>query len=373
MRSWKINLQGRECEVVQRKDGKFVMPPEMEKWRGYNVALKPSAEHWILCRKPLSEPTVAKNVLRWGTGGLNIDATRVSTTDNLNGGAYAETGIPRDDGWHMQRAGAGDYKQPSGRWPSNLCFTHSKECRKVGVKKVRNQGGVPSRDTTKNVAPTFTSSEFTSTAHYFDPDGTETVEQWECVEGCPIRELSLQSGLTTVTGKRTERSKNAIVNGTNWGTNNHRSTEYQDVGTATRFFPNFSWDEDDLVPFFYTPKASRRERDAGCDTLPEKACGMMEDDNYPIKTGSGNLRETKGRNSHPTVKPLALIRWLCRLVCPPEGTVLDPFTGSGTTGCAAVLEGFKFLGIERDDEYVEIAKKRIAYWEGQRTPTLFDL
>jgi hypothetical protein len=347
MRSWKINLQGRECEVVQRKDGKFVMPPEMEKWRGYNVALKPSAEHWILCRKPLSEPTVAKNVLRWGTGGLNIDATRVSTTDNLNGGAYAETGIPRDDGWHMQRAGAGDYKQPSGRWPSNLCFTHSKECRKVGVKKVRNQGGVPSRDTTKNVAPTFTSSEFTSTAHYFDPDGTETVEQWECVEGCPIRELSLQSGLTTVTGKRTERSKNAIVNGTNWGTNNHRSTEYQDVGTATRFFPNFSWDEDDIVPFFYTPKASRSERSLG------------------LSPGE--------QSSHPTVKPLALMRWLVKLVCPPNGIVLDPFTGSGTTGCATVLEGFRFLGIEREDEYVEIAKKRIAYWEGQRTPTLFDL
>jgi hypothetical protein len=73
--------------------------------------------------------------------------------------------------------------------------------------------------------------------------------------------------------------------------------------------------------------------------------------------------------SHPTVKPLALMRWLCRLVTPPGGTILDPFTGSGSTGAAAVLEGFRFLGIEQEAEYVAIAERRIAHWAKQATDT----
>jgi DNA modification methylase len=68
------------------------------------------------------------------------------------------------------------------------------------------------------------------------------------------------------------------------------------------------------------------------------------------------------RNSHPTVKPIDLMRWLVRLVTPPGGLVIDPFAGSGTTGCAAVLEGFRFIGVERDPEYVPIARARIEWW-----------
>lgn len=97
--------------------------------------------------------------------------------------------------------------------------------------------------------------------------------------------------------------------------------------------------------FFYTAKVSRREREAGLDGMP---------------------------NAHPTLKPIALMRWLCRLVTPPRGLILDPFNGSGSTGCAAVLEGFRYLGAELEAEYVEIARRRIAYWEGQRAePDLF--
>jgi hypothetical protein len=78
------------------------------------------------------------------------------------------------------------------------------------------------------------------------------------------------------------------------------------------------------------------------------------------------------RNIHSTVKPIALMRWLCRLVTPKGGLILDPFAGSGTTGCAAVLEGFRFVGIEREAEYVAIAERRIAHWAGQRAePDLF--
>ena len=128
--------------------------------------------------------------------------------------------------------------------------------------------------------------------------------------------------------------------------------------------------------FFYCAKASKADRDEGCEELPEVECGMMEDDAYPIKTGSGNLRETQRRNHHPTVKPTALMRYLCRLVTPPSGTVLDPFMGSGSTGKAAKLEGFNFIGIEREAEYVTIAQARIDGAKMDAKPkaeqTLFD-
>jgi len=86
--------------------------------------------------------------------------------------------------------------------------------------------------------------------------------------------------------------------------------------------------------------------------------------------GSGRDRARLPSNLHPTVKSIALMRWLVRLVTPPGGRVLDPFMGSGTTGCAAALEGFTFTGIELDAEYLEIARARIAHWAGQSLPIL---
>jgi DNA modification methylase len=126
-----------------------------------------------------------------------------------------------------------------------------------------------------------------------------------------------------------------------------RTVQTGDVPSG-RWPANVCLDEDAaaLFPesrFFYTAKASRREREAGCES-----------------------------NGHPTIKPIALMRWLCRLVTPPDGLVLDPFNGSGSTGCAAVLEGFRYLGAELDADYVEIARKRIAYWASQTPePDLF--
>jgi site-specific DNA-methyltransferase (adenine-specific) len=119
--------------------------------------------------------------------------------------------------------------------------------------------------------------------------------------------------------------------------------------------------------FFYTAKASRAEREAGLDGFAVKPCGTMEDDAYEWKGGNGHApHNTKRRNSHPTVKPVALMRWLVRLVTPPDGVVLDPFTGSGTTGIAAVLESRRFVGIEREAEYVAIARARIAHHAPQQ-------
>lgn len=108
--------------------------------------------------------------------------------------------------------------------------------------------------------------------------------------------------------------------------------------------------------FLYCPKASRAERDAGCERLPKRALDL-----FPNAGTSGDAR-----NFHPTVKPLELMRWLVRLLCPPGGLVLDPTTGSGTTGAAAVLEGRRFVGIELEPAYIEIAAARIAHHSPRR-------
>ena len=110
--------------------------------------------------------------------------------------------------------------------------------------------------------------------------------------------------------------------------------------------------------FFYCAKASKRDRDEGCEGMEEKEAGIKNDSGRGFSE-SDPMAKIMRRNHHPTVKPTDLMRYLCRLITPPNGTILDPFTGSGSTGKAAMLEGFRFIGIEREAEYVEIAKARI--------------
>lgn len=110
--------------------------------------------------------------------------------------------------------------------------------------------------------------------------------------------------------------------------------------------------------FFYCAKASRRERDAGLDTAEKRALRQETND-------FGSLHDAEPAqvgNFHPTVKPISLMRWLARMVTPPGGVVLDPFLGSGSTGCAAAVEGFDFIGVDRDADYAAIAEARIAWW-----------
>ncbi|HWY90227.1 MAG TPA: site-specific DNA-methyltransferase [Solirubrobacteraceae bacterium] len=110
--------------------------------------------------------------------------------------------------------------------------------------------------------------------------------------------------------------------------------------------------------FFYCAKPNRREREAGCEQLPRRTV-------QTFKIGAEWEQRARHRpvaNIHPTVKPIELMRWLVRLITPPRGLVLDPFTGSGSTGAAAILEGARFLGIEREQDYIPIAQARIKYW-----------
>ena len=116
----------------------------------------------------------------------------------------------------------------------------------------------------------------------------------------------------------------------------------------------------DAARFFYCPKASKRDRDEGLRAFEEQIAGGMSG-RHDVTMGS----VTMSRNHHPTVKPTDLMRYLCRLVTPPDGLVLDPFTGSGSTGKAAMLEGFRFVGAELSEEYATIARARIGHAAGR--------
>jgi DNA modification methylase len=115
--------------------------------------------------------------------------------------------------------------------------------------------------------------------------------------------------------------------------------------------------------FFYCAKANKRDRNEGCDEFQERQVVTFATANgtsgKPSSISEG--RDTKNRNHHPTVKPTDLMQYLCRLITPPNGTILDPFLGSGSTGKAAMYEGFNFVGIELTEEYLPIAKARIEF------------
>lgn len=294
-----------------------------KQWQGFGTALKPSHEPVVVARKPL-DGTVAANVLAHGTGALNIDGCRVAHATEADfakhaagvaaikarGGSMAGSWANASD-----LSGANDVSR-AGRWPPNAVFSHLPEC----------------GDT--------------------------------CAEGCAVAELDGQSGesKSVASGYNFESSKND--NPTRLTHNIKSGVHYGDTGGASRFFPAFR----------YEAKPSRAERDQGLSGfMVQRAGGMTATVNGSMKTGSGNDRETIRANVHPTVKPVELMRWLVRLVTPPGGVVLDPFTGSGTTGCAAVLERCSFVGVELSDEYRAIACARIKAAEAGRPCEQLDL
>ena len=127
----------------------------------------------------------------------------------------------------------------------------------------------------------------------------------------------------------------------------------------------------DAARFFYSAKASKADREEGCEELEEREVNRYgEQGQGPLSKQTPRVTQ-RNRNHHPTVKPTDLMRYLCRLVTPPGGLVLDPFAGSGSTGKAAMLEGFRFLGIELDLDYLRIARDRIAWAFYQAEQTLF--
>ena len=148
----------------------------------------------------------------------------------------------------------------------------------------------------------------------------------------------------------------------NWNAGDKKASGNEYRLSEGRWPANVLFDEEAVTGqewsrFFYVAKASKRERNAGLEGMPEALGGSLSGGNDKRKGDKPQL--SMRANHHPTVKPIALMEYLIRLVTPPGGNVLDPFMGSGTTGVAAIKNGVNFIGIEREAEYYKIAEARI--------------
>jgi site-specific DNA-methyltransferase (adenine-specific) len=225
-------------------------------WEGWGTALKPAHEPIVMARKPLSEKSIAENVIKWGTGGINIDECRIPTN------------------WE-------DERPPS--W-----FNSGKS---------------------KSGEPTY------------------------------------GGNLKTLTD----------------------STLGERLNDGGRFPANIMFDDDtdeDWKRYFYCPKVSKKERNTGLDNFEEKVSVLpgrntFDENGNRLRVDGSIIPPLVSKNHHPTVKPLKLMEYLIKLVTPKGGVVMDCFMGSGSTGVAARNLGFKFIGIEREQEYMDIAKQRI--------------
>jgi len=288
--------------VMQNIGGDYT-PGEIEvtkgntEWEGWGTALKPAHEPIVMARKPLSEKTVVDNVLEWGTGGINIDESRIGTEiipqkrhiGNTFSQVYKENNKDTPDVKSYENL---EWEYQQGRFPANIIF--DEEAGKI----LDEQTGI------------------------------------------------LKSGNLNAGHKRGVGTGNSYANG----------------GGGGIIDRNYGGDEGGASRFFYCPKTSKTDRNEGLDGFEEKRKSHITSQNFEnALTGGGNTRNPYSKNNHPTVKPTDLMLYLIRLVTPKGGTTLDPFMGSGSTGKAAVRGGFDFVGIEREEDYMEIAEARIQY------------
>jgi len=248
------------------------------KWAGWGTALKPGHEPIALAQKPF-KGNIRDNCQRYGTGALNIDATRVPWGEDENPKAYIE--------WMK-------------KYPAS-----------TGSKAVFNNA-------------------------HANAKGIEYI-----------------------------KDQDAEIN-------TDRNVDNRMLG---RFPSNVIGDIPDYQKYFYCPKVSRKERHIGFDTteIATNPNGMW-DDGVQFQNQQAFSGATEKGNNHPTVKPVELMKYLIKLITPPGGIVLDPFNGSGSTGCAAVELGHTYIGCELDPAYVDISLKRIAAWNKEDTTfnELFD-
>ncbi|MGL4233755.1 MAG: DNA-methyltransferase [Casimicrobium sp.] len=274
-------------------------------WGG--TALKPAHEPIVMARKPL-DGTVASNVQNHGTGALNIDGCRIAHDESLRVGAGTT--------WHVIHAHEGRAGEA----------TASKRYTDEGGTNFAMLPGVGGGDAAGRWP-----------ANVIHDGSDEVVKHFPDDAGGGTPSLGKSDSTLHAFGKYANRSLIGHI----------------DFGSAARFF--------------YCAKTSKADRNEGLELFEKRAFGMSnaaaaaeKGEHYDNGDGGVN-RVTFRQNHHPTVKPTELMRYLLRLVTPRGGGALDPFMGSGSTGKAALLEHFRFIGIEREPEYFEIAKARIEY------------
>jgi len=220
---------------------------ESDGWEGFGTGLKPAMELICLARKPLSEKSIAANVMKWGTGGLNIDGCRIGDESTIAHHAPKGTFAGQND---SKNKASKEYYENTGRWPANTIF---------------------------------------------------------------------------------DEEAGAIL-------------DSQSKSKPSRFF--------------YCPKPNDAEKNAGLKDMPKIRRDLRDETAAGVMSKKGVQPQ---QNPHPTIKPVTLMKYLARLITPPNGVLLDCFMGSGTCGIAATLEGFKYIGIEMEKEYFDVAQKRIQH------------
>jgi len=267
-------------------------------WEGWGTALKPANEPICVARKPLSEKSVAENVLRWGTGGINIDGCRVgSEVVSTHSNGKGNTGNNGIYGTYNNIQG-GDERE--GRFPANIILDEiAGDLLDEQSGNLKSTGSIRKKDTDT------------------DPSNIDRKH-------------------------KTGENSNPYAG---------------QSGGASRFF--------------YQAKVSKAERNMGLEHFEDKTSqlnsgGIARKISVEKRLDSNGENAPTTKNSHPTVKPVSLMAYLCRLITPPNGIVLDTFMGSGSTGIAAQLEGFRFVGMEMDADYFKIAEARIANYEAYK-------
>jgi site-specific DNA-methyltransferase (adenine-specific) len=278
-------------------------------WEGFGTALKPGWEPVLLAMKPV-DGTFAQNAIEHGVAGLNIDGCRIGTS---GGGTHRNNRDENGKCLGHDNAGLSTSGQTvhgpntgGGRWPANVVLSHTRWCAV-----------------------------------------DEEAETADCPPCCPVRQLDEASGV--VGGGFGVRGGGGAVYGGGEGYAGTLSETGQRVGYG---------DEGGASRFFYCPKAARPEREAGLEGLQRRRTRFHAGQFAALDGRADRVR----RNHHPTVKPLDLMRWLVRLVSRPGHLVLDLFMGSGSTGCAALLEDRRFVGLDLEPEYAELAEARLRYW-----------
>jgi site-specific DNA-methyltransferase (adenine-specific) len=258
------------------------------KWNGWGTALKPAHEPIVLARKPLSEKTIADNVLKWGTGGLNIDGCRIEyqSEKDFESAKGGNSGSTKCNIFSANGKKQSEKITPLGRFPANVILDEE--------------------------------------AGRMLDEQTGTLRSGFMKAGHPYGQGDGQNVYGKLTGKT-------------------KSDTYGDSGGASRFF--------------YCAKASKKERNMGLEDVEPTTVddGRNKPIDNPFLRG-----KTPRRNTHPTVKPVKLMEYLITLVTPPNGIVLDPFMGSGTTAVACIKTNRKYIGFELLEEYCKIAEKRIS-------------
>ena len=278
-----------ERTLLERKIVTAPSTPEAKKYDGWKTpALKPAVEGWWLVQKPISESSIARNILKHGVGGINVEACRIGTETRFN---QQKDFSPV----HGNKFGSGVYlpntelKETTGRYPANLILSCGADC----------EGDNHSPD-------------------------------------CPVSVIGEQSGISVSKANFKGLQHSGFHGGLGGtegkikqGSNTLRG--HDDEGTAARYFKQLPFDPETVHSIYYQAKASTKDR--SCN-------GAVE-------------------NVHPTVKSRYLMQYLIKLITPPDGIVLDPFGGSGTTAVAAKESGFNYVLIEKEQEYIDIINKRI--------------